>query len=374
MRRILELDGLRGIAILLVLMRHYIHHPSLLLLGPQWGWMGVNLFFVLSGFLITTILLRLADRPRGSLKTFYARRTLRIFPLYFLALIVYFSASAWVGTPQPGKTVFLYATFLQAFIPPLITHLQIVPHPAWVIMGFGVLWSLSVEEYFYVLWAPLVVWTRARRKILFVILGVILVATPWIRFFYPDPHGGQELFIAQMDSLAAGCLIGIFWRDHADRLRVFLRRRAGWLYLGTAGLLAVAIWIDFATGISKRNIFALRIFNATDYTVLWMAWAMWLLVTLGVAGTSGWMPRVLRHPVLVWFGRVSYCLYVIHYPIYLALRHYMAHSLAIPAGLAVSLVVSELSWRYFEGPIARWKQNAFRYQMETQPEAPLAKA
>lgn len=66
MRRISELDGLRGIAILLVLMRHYIHHPSLLLLGPQWGWMGVNLFFVLSGFLITTILLRLADRSRGA--------------------------------------------------------------------------------------------------------------------------------------------------------------------------------------------------------------------------------------------------------------------------------------------------------------------
>lgn len=254
---------------------------------------------------------------------------MRIFPLYFLALIVYFSASAWVGTPQPGKTVFLYATFLQAFIPPLVTHLQIVPHPAWVVMGFGVLWSLSVEEYFYVLWAPLVVWTRARRKILFVVLGVILVATPWIRFFYPDPHGGQELFIAQMDSLAAGCLIGIVWTDHADRLRVILRRRAGWLYLGTAALLALAIWIDFATGISKRNVFALRVFNATDYTVLWMAWALWLLVTLGVA---------------------------------------------VPVGLAISLIVAELSWRYFEGPIARWKQNAFRYHMETQPEAPLAKA
>ena len=70
-QRILELDGLRGIAIAMVLMRHYIHHPSLLLLGPQWGWMGVNLFFVLSGFLITSILLRLTDQ-RGALKIFYA--------------------------------------------------------------------------------------------------------------------------------------------------------------------------------------------------------------------------------------------------------------------------------------------------------------
>lgn len=372
MQRISELDGLRGIAILLVLMRHYIHHPSLLLLGPQWGWMGVNLFFVLSGFLITSILLRLASQPSAGLRTFYARRTLRIFPLYYLALLVYFVASASVGTPQPGKTVFLYATFLQAFIPPLVTHLQVVPHPDWVIMGFGVLWSLSVEEYFYVIWAPLVVWTRARRKMLFVILVLVLLFTPWIRYYYPDPRGAQELFIAQMDSLAAGCLIAILWRDHGAAMRGFLQRRAAWLHVCVATLVGIAIWIDFATGISKRNVLALRIFNATDYTVLWLAWSLWLLVTLGIAGTSKWMPRLLRHPILVWLGRISYCLYVVHYPIYLALRNYMSHSLAIPVGLVISLVVSSLSWRYFEGPIARWKQSAFRYRMESQPEAPVA--
>jgi peptidoglycan/LPS O-acetylase OafA/YrhL len=373
MQRISELDGLRGIAILLVLMRHYIHHPRLLLLGPQWGWMGVNLFFVLSGFLITSILLRLAKQPNAGLRTFYARRTLRIFPLYYLALLVYFVASASVGTPQPLKTVVLYATFLQAFIPPLVTHLQVVPHPAWVIMGFGVLWSLSVEEYFYVLWAPLVVWTRARRRVLFVILGLVLLATPWIRFYYPDPRGAQELFIAQMDSLAAGCLIAILWQDHATALRGFVERRANLLHLCVAVLVGIAIWIDFATGISKRNVVALRLFNATDYTVLWLAWSLWLLVTLGIAGTSGWMPRLLRHPILVWLGKISYCLYVVHYPIYLALRNYMAHSIALPFGLAISLAISWFSWRYFEGPIASWKQHAFRYRMESQPEAPIAR-
>jgi peptidoglycan/LPS O-acetylase OafA/YrhL len=371
MQRISELDGLRGIAILLVLMRHYIHHPSLLLLGPQWGWMGVNLFFVLSGFLITSILLRLADQPRGGLKIFYARRTLRLFPLYFLALLVYFIASASVGTPQPAKTVFLYVTFLQAFIPPLVTHLRIVPHPDWVVMGFGVLWSLSVEEYFYVLWAPLVTFTRAHRSALFFILGLILFLTPWIRFFYPDPKGGQELFIAQMDSLAAGCLVGVLWQDHGAAWRPRIQQWAGRLYICIAGLIGLAIWIDFATGITKRSVFDLRIFNATDYTVLWLAWSLWLLVTLAVAGTTGWMPRILRHPVLIWLGRISYCLYVVHYPIYLALRNYVPHSLALIGALTISLAVSSLSWRYFEGPIARWKQKQFRYRMETQPEAPL---
>ena len=366
-QRIPELDGLRGIAIALVLMRHYIHHPGLLLLGPQWGWMGVNLFFVLSGFLITSILLRLTNQP-GGLKAFYARRSLRVFPLYFLALLVYFVASASVGTPQPAKTVLLYVTFLQAFLPPLVTHLRIIPHPGWVIMGFAVLWSLSVEEYFYILWAPLVTFTRARRTPLLVILALILFLTPWIRFFYPDPRGGQELFIAQMDSLAVGCLVGILWQDHGHRWRVSLQRHAGWLYGCVAALLAFAIWIDFATGITKLSILNQRIFNATDYTVLWMAWSLWLVVILAVTGTSGTMPRLLRSPLLRWLGRISYCLYVVHYPIYMALRNYMPHSIALIAALAASLGVSTLSWRYFEGPIARWKQHVFRYPMAPQPE------
>jgi peptidoglycan/LPS O-acetylase OafA/YrhL len=368
-QRILELDGLRGIAIAMVLMRHYIHHPSLLLLGPQWGWMGVNLFFVLSGFLITSILLRLTDQ-RGALKIFYVRRSLRLFPLYFLALLVYFIASASVGTPQPIKTVLLYISFLQAFLPPLITHLKIVPHPDWVVMGFGVLWSLSVEEYFYLLWAPLVTFTRARRAHLLAILGLILLLTPWARFFYPDPKGGQELFLAQMDSLAAGCLVAILWWDYGATWRVRLQLYARWLYGCVAALIALAIWIDFATGITKRSDFDQRIFNATDYTVLWLAWSLWLLVTLAVSGSSGWMPRLLRQPLLRWLGRISYCLYIVHYPIYLALRNYFPHSVALVVGLGAALGFSALSWRYFEGPISNWKQHAFRYPMASQPEVP----
>lgn len=369
-QRIPELDGLRGIAIALVLMRHYIHHPSLLLLGPQWGWMGVNLFFVLSGFLITSILLRLTDQP-GSLKVFYARRSLRLFPLYFLALLVYFVASAAVGTPQPVKTVLLYITFLQAFLPPLFTHLKVIPHPDWVVMGFAVLWSLSVEEYFYILWAPLVTFTRARRTPLLTILLLILFLTPWIRYFYPDPKGAQELFLAQMDSLAAGCLVGVLWQDYGHRWRLHLQRYAGWLYGCVAAFIALAIWIDFATGITKHSVLDLRIFNATDYTVLWLAWSLWLLVTLAVSGTSGRMPSLLRRSLLRWLGRISYCLYVVHYPIYLALRNYLPHSVALIAALSISLAVSWLSWRYFEGPIARWKQHAFRYPLASEPEVPL---
>jgi peptidoglycan/LPS O-acetylase OafA/YrhL len=370
-QRTAELDGMRGIAILLVLMRHYIHHPSLILFGPQWGWMGVNLFFVLSGYLITQILLRLR-KAQAALGIFYARRSLRIFPLYYTVLAVYFSAAFFAGHPQPVKTVLLYVTFLHAFLPPILTHPVIVPHPAWAAIGLAVLWSLSVEEYFYLLWAPVVAWTNAHRATLYSICGLLLLGIPWIRFYYPDPKGGQELFIAQADSLAAGCMVALLADQFGPRLLAWIRQRTGIFYIQTVALIGVAIWIDFATGITKRSLYALRVFNATEYSVLWLAWSIGLFAVLAIAGTAAPLARVLRWRWLCFLGRISYCLYLVHYPIYILLRQHMQHSLALVAGLGLSIAVAALSWRFFEGPIARWKQERFRYAMPQDPEAPLA--
>lgn len=363
---------MRGIAILLVLLRHYIHHPSLIYFGPQWGWMGVNLFFVLSGYLITQILLRLHAR-RPSLGTFYARRSLRIFPLYFAALAIYFSASVLSGHPQPCKTVFLYATFLHAFLPPIWTHPVIVPHPLWVVVGFAVLWSLSVEEWFYLLWAPVVAWGHGRRVILYAVCTAVLVGVPWLRFVYPDPRGGQELFLAQADSLAAGCLVAMLIDHFGLRLLAWVRRHAALFHLATLALLALAVWIDIATGLTKHSLRDFRIFNTTDYTVLWLAWSLWLLAVLSLAGSRAGIAPLLRSRSLCFLGRISYCLYLVHYPIYVVLRQRpIPHSLALVLALIVSVAVSALSWRFFEGPIARWKQEHFRYRMARDPEAPLA--
>jgi peptidoglycan/LPS O-acetylase OafA/YrhL len=339
--RVPELDGMRGVAIVLVLLRHYIHHPSLIYFGPQWGWMGVNLFFVLSGYLITQILLRLRAQ-RAMLGTFYARRSLRIFPLYFIVLALYFSASAAVGHPQPWKTVLLYGTFLHAFLPPIWTHPVIVPHPGWVVLGLSVLWSLSVEEYFYLLWAPVVAWSRARRAVLYAVCCAVLVGVPWLRFLYPDPKGGQELFLAQADSLAAGCMVAILLDHFGVRLLAWVRRRVALLHAATIALLATAVWIDVATGLTKHSLRDFRIFNTTDYTVLWLAWSLWLLGVVSIAGSSAGIARVLRARSLCFLGRIS------------------------------SIAVSAVSWKFFEGPIARWKQARFRYRMAQQPEAPLA--
>jgi peptidoglycan/LPS O-acetylase OafA/YrhL len=359
LQRIRELDGLRGLAVAMVVMGHYVHHPSLKYFGPQWGWMGVDLFFVLSGFLITSILLRTVEK-HSTLKTFYARRTLRIFPLYYLVLGVYFLASASVGRPQPWNTTAIYLFFMQAILPPTITHLRIVPHPGWTIMGFSVLWSLSVEEMFYLLWAPLVVFTRARRKFLLRFLFFVLLLAPLLRFFpffYADPRGIQETFLGQMDSLAAGALIAVFWRDHAEFLRPWAQEHARHLHLLCVALIGSAIWIDLATGIPYKTPLQMRLFDASAYTLLWAAWGTLLLATLACSGLPRTVPGILRNRVLVWLGQISYCLYLVHYPIYLFWRDHLPHSVALPVALATSLAVASLSWKYMEGPILRWEQS-----------------
>ncbi len=364
MQRIRELDGLRGFAVALVVFGHYIHHPSLRFFGPQWGWIGVNLFFVLSGFLITTILLR-ADED-APLKKFYARRILRIFPLYYGVLLVYFLASACAGTPQPWNTSVVYLFFLQAILPPTLTHLQIVPHPDWVIMGFSVLWTLSVEELFYLLWAPLVVRTQTRRKRLQQGLVLVLLLTPVLRFFYPDPHWIQESFLGQMDSLAAGALLAVVWKTHVTTLRPWAQKHARSLYGVCGVLLSGAIWIDWATGIPYKASMYLRMFNAAEYTLLWAAWAALLLATLASSGMLRIIPRTLRHRALVWLGSISYCLYLVHYPIFLFWRNYLPHTVALPIALATSLAISALSLRVLEKPLAQWKQRKFPYRESPQ--------
>lgn len=358
LQRVRELDGLRGLAVAMVVVGHYVHHPALRYLGPQWGWMGVGLFFVLSGFLITTILLR-ATGQHAALRTFYARRTLRIFPLYYLVLCIYFLASACVGAAQHWNTVAVYLLYLQAILPPAITHLRIVPRPDWVIMGFSVLLSLSVEEMFYLLWAPLVVLVRARRRSLLRFLFLVLIATPWVRFYHPwyaDARSIQETFMGQMDSLAAGALLAIFWRDHAERLRPWAQQHARSLYVFCVSLVGCAIGTDVVTGIPYKTPLSMRWFTAADYTMLWAAWGALLLATLATSGLPQTVPALLRGRALVWTGKISYCLYLVHYPIYLFWRGHLPHSIAAPVALVTSLAVASLSWKYLEGPIARWKQ------------------
>ena len=146
--RILELDGLRGIAVLTVVYSHYLGHSKELGgisgTGAKNGWLGVDLFFVLSGFLITSILIKLRSQE-SYFKPFYARRALRIFPVYLLGVAIYITASLLAGKAGSlslWMQYIFYYTSLYPGPPEYLNYSLLLP----VELGLGLLWSLSVEE------------------------------------------------------------------------------------------------------------------------------------------------------------------------------------------------------------------------------------
>ena len=361
MKHVPELDGLRGLAVTLVIFHHYLNHPALSLYGPRWGWAGVNLFFVLSGYLITSILLR-TRASQSPIKTFYARRILRIFPLYYLVVLFWLACSAILHTPQSWKTAAYYLLFLQAVVSPHAIHLWIIPHPVWA--DYSVLWSLSVEEVFYLLWAPLVIWMVARNRILIRCLIGVLVVAPVIRYFYifyPTPAGIQQTFLGQMDSLAAGALLAILWMLHAEDMRTWGQAHARWLNATIGILLAGAICLDLALGVHVKTPMHLRIFDTFEYTLLWAAWSVLLFSALVWSGQQRMLTRFLRNRTLCWLGKISYCLYLVHVACFMFWREHLPHIIALPVSLVSSLAIAALSWKYLEGPIMNWKKTHAQY-------------
>ncbi|MFZ2021075.1 MAG: acyltransferase family protein [Terracidiphilus sp.] len=177
--RIRELDGLRGIAVLAVILHHYF--SWLPITGAAFGGLGVNLFFVLSGFLITSILLQLRDKEHY-FSVFYSRRALRIFPPYYLGIAVYLFISLALGKPGTwgmwSSYIFYYSSLLLA--KPMIINGTTFGVPWPVAFGLGVTWSLSVEEIYYTIWAPVVRFTS--EKVFAAILVGMIVAAPVFDF------------------------------------------------------------------------------------------------------------------------------------------------------------------------------------------------
>src|SRR5271163_421935 len=221
MQRLRQLDALRGLAVLLVLLHNTDRYPSLHL---QWissnGWMGVDLFFVLSGLLITGILLD-TKRSEGYFTNFYARRCLRIWPLYYSALLFMFVIVPLLH-PSEGQNVFgarsspwwAYPLFLQNFLVPVPTNSTGL---------LGVTWSLAVEEQFYLVW-PLVVRFCTEAQLRKIAIAVVCLS-PVLRF-YLSLHQVNiySNTFCRLDGLMAGALLAILIRSVSFSPAEFLTR------------------------------------------------------------------------------------------------------------------------------------------------------
>ncbi|MGH9415395.1 MAG: acyltransferase family protein [Terriglobales bacterium] len=349
-RRIPELDGLRALAVLAVISFHYSVATVLANPATGMGWAGVDLFFVLSGYLITTILLNSRGRPRY-FSTFYARRTLRIFPVYFLLLAIYIAAARLAGGPQPWSYWLMHGLYLSSIAEHF--HYWAFAAPAFVYAGVAVLWSLSIEELFYLGWAPIVRWLRPARLPL--ALAAAIVGAPLLRWWVHTAGFTEYRFLpARCDSLAWGALLAWMLHRHGAAIAARWLKPLGWS--AAAGLVALIA----STGGSRSSpVFA--VFGYTALAALFCAVVGWLVLTSGSAALPA---RLLRLPPARYLGQISYMLYLVHYPVLTAVAgwtslNWGAGGFAVVLRDAIAMIaalgIAAVSWHWLEAPILHFK-------------------
>jgi peptidoglycan/LPS O-acetylase OafA/YrhL len=308
------LDGLRGIAILLVMAFHFGwakpavgSAAKLLVFCTNFGWTGVDLFFVLSGFLITGILLDSKDDPRY-FRNFYMRRVLRISPLYYGVLVVTLLILPHiVPYDSPDLRQVLHSQgWLWAYsanISVAVRHGQWIWNPDW--LRLGMLWSLAVEEHFYLVW-PLLVLVLSKGGLVRVSLAMV-VLTPIARACAlaagVAPDTVYCLTIFRADDLAMGGLLAAVFRtpELLARVRPY-GRWAGW-----AGIAVVIL-------LTARRRFFRHLDPAVEtigFTALACIYGSILLAAVSDPSSSR-LERVLSHRWLIFFGKYSYGAYLLH--------------------------------------------------------------
>jgi peptidoglycan/LPS O-acetylase OafA/YrhL len=371
------LDGLRGIAILLVMFHHctvlssQTQAATTLLNLAGIGAHGVDLFFVLSGYLITGILLDTREQARY-FQNFYLRRALRIFPLYYLvvagcilllpAIAAHIpAASAKVGRfiTAPGDWPW-YVSYTSNF---LIASTRSWRHPV-----LGVTWSLAIEEQFYLVWAVIVFLispVRLRTTALWLAglslifrAGMLLAGYDWIQVYV--------LTWCRMDGLALGAWVAAAVRGRTTQRLSSLPRLAAFTLTPLLVVLYGGGWLHYDMPAAMT----------IGYSAVALACAAWLYLAL-FAGTNSVLNRFLSGGILRFFGKYSYAIYLFHLPVRAAVRDTVFASPRLTAltgtGIlwqlafyaATLLVVIPcvlLSWNLLERPILKLKDRVAGYQ------------
>lgn len=339
------LDGIRGIAVLLVVTFHYVRIAAppgcTAARAFELAWSGVDLFFVLSGLLITGILLDYRDSP-ALLRVFYLRRACRILPVHLLLcssfvafeLLVAPHTSAFTWLTAASFPRITYFTFTQNIAASLHDHFG----SNWV----AVTWSLAVEEQVYVVLPFVVILVRSRRALvgLFVLA---LFASPALRSLV-SPFEAKVLTPMRADSFAVGALLALAIRD--DGALAALRRGTRWIQGAFLVLLSGGVALTLRPDALGPLIYS------------WLAALYGALILLVLVAPSSWLARILSTPLLTRIGLVSYGIYMYHQVIN-GLLHGLVRGAAPSLGswdaalvtlgsVLVTGAVSVLSWRFLE--------------------------
>jgi peptidoglycan/LPS O-acetylase OafA/YrhL len=371
-----ELDGIRGLAILMVLAYHcgrfdsFATADKIINKGFEFGWVGVDLFFALSGYLITGILFD-SRRKEGYLRVFFGRRVLRIFPLYFCFLIGLTIFAVWIAPSLADSQRFLH---LEGWYWLYGVNFLVAVRGDWNAAPFdtGILWSLAIEEQFYLIW-PFVVWKSSRTTLVKLCVALIACAGLFrvvLRWHGVSPPALYTLTPARMDVLLVGALAALLVRGPASReqLREYVRAALA----AGVGLLSLAVIAD--RGVTGNG----RMMQTLGFTgIALIAFSVILMTRTMPQG--GRLRTVLRSRTLMFFGAYSYALYVLHYVVRNAVFQVFPPLESLPpaAGLlfpwavlrgacavGIAIALSLASWHLVERRCLALKRH-FRYGANT---------
>ena len=359
------LDGLRAIAIVAVLLYHGQDLTGIAsFLEPQGGFLGVEVFFVISGFLITALLLK-EHRTTGviELKSFWIRRARRLLPALYVFLAGTIALSALFATDAFDKirrellgALFYFSNWL--LIATDESYFEAAGRPSL----FRHLWSLAIEEQFYLIWPLIVIGGLkfgGRRALLALTVAAIAASTVllWVLFDQVEQYGDVTSVYYRTDARAAALLIGaalaMVWRPGSDQTSAPLRSGLRWA-IDVVGVVALGLVI------LMQYVFTDRVIEWASYTRLYhggfLALSAATVIVIGAVSIPGSrLGWALGNPLLRWIGTRSYGLYLWHWPVYQLTRPRVDVDidgytlLFVRLGVTIGLV--ELSYRLIESPI-----------------------
>lgn len=342
MKRSRALDVVRGLAILMVLIWHYLPEkspiPNFLFYSTRLFWSGVDMFFVLSGFLIAGILMQNVDK-KNYFSIFYIRRSARILPLYLALcfafyLLLRYDPDAIYNTYKRHLPIWSYLTFTQNFF---YAARQRFADP-WM----DVTWSLAVEEQFYVFFSFLIYITK--KKYLYIVAAILILLAPVLRF-YSSSMTSYILPFHRVDSLMFGLLLALVWRS--DNTKEFFKK-----------YISIFKWTCFIFLIGAAYLTYQQKSFGDAFTHSWLAlfYSNVILLALFSDPIARW--SVFNNGVLEWLGLRSYGIYLLHKPVQIVVLFLLSrwHGFHLNPWIAVVIivivlcVVCELTYRLFEKP------------------------
>jgi peptidoglycan/LPS O-acetylase OafA/YrhL len=344
------LDGLRGIGCLLVVVYHnfWFFHQYLF-----FGWLAMDIFFVLSGFLITDILIKTTGQE-NYLRNFYVRRILRVFPLYYLALILFI----WI---IPNFTsIFQMDYFIQhqGWFWPFLQNWVLIFHPAGGHNTLGHLWSMGVEEQFYLVWPLVFALVRNLKSLLWIMTAILIGFSAfrvwiWINQF-PGISYYQFFLLTRIDGICIGCMVALMQKIDPK----FIGKHLALIVLTFAGFNYLFYYINLKHG---DSIPYLGILGFSTFSMIFG-----LLVYEIINRQNSIFSKMLDVRLLNFLGRISYGTYIFHWPLYILLVAVMPHffnnnfyhnlTVSITATV-LAFLIGHLSFIYFESYFLRLKKH-----------------